>query len=127
MGLRGPLPRPENVKVVEPLVQEDIRPPKRLKAAERRIFLELVADNRAAGVPIRKADAALYADLASVTVRCEDASTDHDYLAYQRLMDSLRQQLCIGPRARARANIKAPAKTEAKSGMAAVLALAKKQ
>jgi hypothetical protein len=124
MGLRGPIPKNPPPKP-GPIIQESIAPPASLCTEEVAIFRQLVEDNRAAGVPMRQADAALYADLASATYRRESAADDRVWLALTRQMEELRGQLCIGPRSRGRAGIRDVEKPVAKTALAKVLELAK--
>ena len=127
MGLRGPAPRPENMKAPYELIQEDIAPPPGTPAKVRKVFERLVAENRAANVSIRQVDAQLYADLATLLLKRESTDDDRLYLAIGRQISDLRAQLAIGPKNRWRAGV--PAKIEAKtqSTIGRVLELAKKR
>lgn len=127
MGLRGPAPRPENVKPPYEVVQEDITPPPGTPAKVRKIFERLVAENRASNVSIRQIDAGLYADLATLLVKRESVEDDRTYLAIGRQISDLRAQLAMGPKNRLRAGV--PSKVEKKTETPAlrILALAKQQ
>lgn len=89
MGLRGPQRKLDSTRGIAQfgpgasVVQDPIRTPPGLTRPEKRLFEELVAGNRAAGVSIRGIDGPLQ-------------------LAIGRRLSELRSELNLGPRNRAR-------------------------
>lgn len=73
----------------------------------RKIFEQLVDANRAAGVPMRQVDAAIYADLADAMIRRDAAGEDTRlWLSLSRCIAALRSDLLMGPSARGRAGVR---------------------
>jgi len=110
MGLRGPQRKLDSTRGIAQfgpgaaVVQDPIRTPPGLTRPEKRLFEELVAGNRAAGVSIRGIDAALYLELARLMLALEEAAGDvRLQLAIGRRLSELRSELNLGPRNRARA------------------------
>ena len=104
-------------------IQDVIVAPK-LDAARRKLFLRLVAENRAAGVAIRQIDADFYADLADCMIRSAEA-TDELYLRWVKHINDLRSALNMGPRNRQRAGISDKQKAATKSATALFMERAK--
>lgn len=113
MGARGPLRRLDSRRGAAEYgtgarhIQDELTPPPGMPAPVRKIFTQLVDANRAAGVPMRQVDAAIYADLADAMIRRDAAREDMRlWLALSRRVADLRGELLIGPSARARAGVK---------------------
>jgi hypothetical protein len=110
MGLRGPkreLDSRRGAAEFGPraqVVQEQLPTPDDLTAAEARLFRQLVAENRAAGVSIRAIDGHQYVELARLMVQLDELRADVRLaLAVSRRISDLRSELGMGPRARYRA------------------------
>ena len=109
MGLRGPQRKLDSTRGIAQfgpgasVAQDPIRTPPELTRPEKRLFEELVAGNRAAGVSIRGIDGPLYLELARLMLALEEAAGDvRLQLAIGRRLSELRSELNLGPRNRAR-------------------------
>ena len=127
MALRGFEQRPDSKRgkvankgeIPEP-IQDSIDPPSWLVEPDLAEFWQLVNLNRAAGVAIRRVDAELYADLATVMGRMRECS-DELYLKLAKQVNELRSALNVGPRNRARAGVRDTQKPKAVNPMAALI------
>lgn len=109
MGFRGPQRKLDSTRGITQfgpgasVVQDPIRTPPGLTRPEKRLFEQLVAGNRAAGVSIRGIDGPLYLELARLMLALEEAAGDvRLQLAIGRRLSELRSELNLGPRNRAR-------------------------
>ena len=123
----GRIPKPDskrgkvaNKGIIPAPIQESIDAPAWLNECQVLEFWRLVDLNRAAGVPIRRVDAELYADLADVMGRCREAS-DELYLKLAKQVNELRSALNMGPRNRARAGVRDTQAPKAVNPMAALI------
>ncbi|MCG3778038.1 MAG: hypothetical protein JW388_0744 [Nitrospira sp.] len=131
MALRGPQQAPDsrrglvaNRGAATEIIQDEITAPK-MDAARRKIFLRLVAENRAAGVAIRQIDADFYSDLADCMIRSAEA-TDELYLRWVKHINDLRSALNMGPRNRQRAGIRDTQPAKAVNAQLALIDRAKR-
>lgn len=113
MNSRGPLPQPDSRRGIQgtngaatEFLQDDLQPPKYLKGAQKAEFIELIRQQREAGVGMRHVDADGYAEYVILRGDFRAARTVDDRLKIRRGMTPLAMQLCIGEYARQRSGIR---------------------
>lgn len=112
MPATGPLRQPDSRRgstefggQVE-FIQEPLEPPSWLTKAEREYFVQVVDQQRAAGVGMRTVDAENYARYVRLSFQQRKAKDSRELLAIGRGIDQLCGMLCIGEYARQRVGIR---------------------
>ena len=130
MNSRGPITQPdsqrgarENGGSMPEFIQEELLPPSWLTKAEKEYFLEVVGNQRSAGVGMRAVDAENYGRYVRYCFHLRKEKDARQALAIGRGIDQLCGVLCIGEYPRQRVGIRG--KKAAVQGKLAVM-LAKK-
>jgi hypothetical protein len=132
MNSRGPLPQPdsqrgirENGGALPEFVQEELIAPSWLTKAEKEYFAEVVENQRAAGVGMRKVDAENYGRYVRMCFMQRKEKDPRQALAIGRGIDQLCGVLCIGEYPRQRVGIRGK-KADTKGKLARLIEMKQK-